>query len=141
MMLHSLQTVRGRKLHNPHLIVSSTSYASGQLIIVYTSIQLSAHQLLLHHLNIKLQLPQLHLHANFWYFFYGSAIIRASSIKILGFIFTSILGWHEQAQAVCSKVARKLLVLQRIGGTHKIHRFGHNFIRHASSLTSTSACP
>ena len=46
----------------------------------------------------------------------GSAISTVSSIKILGVIFTSELGWQKQALAVCSKVARKLLVLQRFGG-------------------------
>ena len=45
----------------------------------------------------------------------GRAIITASFI--LGVIFISKLGWQEQAQAVCSKVAHKLSVLQRIGGT------------------------
>ena len=47
----------------------------------------------------------------------GSAVSTATSIKILGVIFTSELEWQEQARAVRAKVARKLAVLQRIGGT------------------------
>ena len=47
----------------------------------------------------------------------GNDISTVSSTYILSVIVTMELRWQKQAHAVRSKVARKLSVLQKIGGT------------------------
>ena len=58
----------------------------------------------------------------------SSAISTVVSIKILGVIFTSEQGRHEQEQAVPYKVARKLSILQRNGSMLNT-RFGVVFYK------------
>ena len=46
-----------------------------------------------------------------------SEIAYASSVKILGVVITTDLDWRQQARAVRTKMAAKLSVLRRIGGS------------------------
>ena len=109
--------VRLQKLHFLHFRASLTSCASGQLIIANTSTPIK-------YSSIIIALPKQNVASaasivlTCKLLVNGSAISTVSIIKISGVIFTYEIGWQEQEQTVCSKVARKLLlVLQRIGIT------------------------